>query len=490
MQPFKYSRDTDTASVDLSSQSSDCPIKDALRNRTPLTQDIYLDAVHLNGLDLCNVPALHRNPSVLLGAVRQNAMALQFFNEADFHPSRTNPAYDTHADLAFATDIALSAVSQNGLSIQFLDDAQRTPDILLAAAKQDGYSLRIIPKRLRSRAINIAAVEQDGWSIQFLTPEEIDHDIRLAAVQQSGYAIKFIEPTDRAPDLCLAAMLNAFAACRSLTTREYAQPGSAKLHELLQNNWDHFTHIVGKNRSADVKQAILSTNPLFTTSGNKASKPGDTAVAHPHLFELRILPGMSLQMRKHSSDSLKRHVQFIGSVHGKGIMIAPRHSEPIFSPDADELYVFQGFTGKHAFSFSARAIQTFDKPIAYTLIEYPQRVDSELIRQEVRHKASCPAFVILPDENQPDLIREHNVTLHDLSLNGAKVVSEKSFGLVGDTITLHIAEKVHDEAINIYLHADIRHISNLGIDNLTHTGLRFRETTLQDKLLISYLQNR
>ena len=63
----------------------------------------------------------------------------------------------------------LAAVQQGGYAIQYLTDAQRTPEVCLAAVQQGGYAIQCLTDVQRTPEVCLAAVQQNGHAIQYLT---------------------------------------------------------------------------------------------------------------------------------------------------------------------------------------------------------------------------------------------------------------------------------------------------------------------------------
>ena len=443
--------------------SGEPSLKDVIASNTPITQNLCLEFVRRNGLDVEHVPTAFRTMPVLLAAVRQNGLSIQFFDEADWYGvTRSADAAPSEGSEAFALEMAMIAVSQ------------------------DGNFLRMIPQKLRTEAVVKAGLEQDGWALQYLQPEQITQDARHVALQQSGYALRFIAPADRTPDLCLAAMLNAFPACKVLTLAEYTQAGSERLLGLILANWEEFVHIQGEQKANEIRQAI-EASPMFEAA---KSQPKDaTNLPRLTLNDLGVLPGTPLLIRNMEGDSKQRLVQFIGSILGQGVFIDPLSDGAESTIENGETYIVQGFTGKHSFSFLAKVLHAIEAPFACTIIEYPMRVDSVRVRSTLRVKSDWPAFLLRPNPKNKNAPIEIPVRLHDLSMKGARVVSDTYIGYIGQKITLQIKANVNLDVINTCLEAEIRHISQQNSTSSFYTGVQFGETNLEQKMAVNYLMS-
>jgi histidinol phosphatase-like PHP family hydrolase len=117
-------------------------------------REVVLAAVEQNGLALeFASDALKNDPLVVLAAVEQNGRALEFASDALKNNRR----------------IVLAAVELNFWAFQFASDALTNDrEVVLAAVKQDGWALAFASDALKNdRDVVLAAVEQNGWTIQF-----------------------------------------------------------------------------------------------------------------------------------------------------------------------------------------------------------------------------------------------------------------------------------------------------------------------------------
>ena len=117
-------------------------------------------------------------------------------SEEDQNPLGENPTYEH----------CLREVHRDGLMLQFVPEALRTPEICLAAVTQYGPALQYIPDALRTPELCLAAVNQNGWALQFVPDALRTPELCLAAVTEYGSALHFVPEALRTPELCLAAV--------------------------------------------------------------------------------------------------------------------------------------------------------------------------------------------------------------------------------------------------------------------------------------------
>ncbi len=117
------------------------------------------------------------------------------------------------------------------------------------------------------------------------------------------------------------------------------------------------------------------------------------------------------------------------------------------------------------------------------------RVDSERVRSTLRVKSDWPACLMRPHLKFKNTFVEVPLRLHDLSLKGARVVSDAYVGYIGQKIILKINATVGSDTVQTTLEAEVRHVSQKSNDPRFYTGVQFGETTLEQKMAIHYLMS-
>ncbi len=219
-------------------------------------------------------------------------------------------------------------------------------------------------------------------------------------------------------------------------------------------------------------------------------------VARLPFKSLGMRTGMALQTRRLVEGASKKESQFYGAIEGKGVMVGPMGPDGVKTElEEGEVCVVRGFTGQHEFSFLSKVLQTFEKPFAYALLAYPALVDARTVRQSLRTKTSWPTRVTLSaamdaPANTPTGIAAgstHNVSLLDLSLQGAMVEASSALGAIGDVLALHMAVQVDGAPASLEVAARICHNNKSRSGAAYCIGLAFKDTTQHDKLLLHYL---
>lgn len=219
----------------------------------------------------------------------------------------------------------------------------------------------------------------------------------------------------------------------------------------------------------------------------------DTGVAPESVVRLPfkslgMRTGMALQTRRLVEGASKKESQYFGAIESKGVMVGPMGPDGARTElEEGEVCVVRGFTGQYEFSFLSKVLQTFEQPFAYALLAYPAQVDARLVRQSMRTKTSWPTRVKLPDlaASADDITLE--VTLLDLSLQGAMIEAPSPLGAIGDVITVQMNVQVDETPATLELATRICH-NNKSSNSPTHfIGLAFKDVTQHDKLLLHYL---
>lgn len=145
--------------------------------------------VEKKGMDLEQL-AFKGDKDVVLVAVKQNGMALQFASD----------------EMKVDRDVVLTAVKQNGKSIRYT--SLRDLPIVMEAIQSNGSSLAELPYELkRDRAVVLAAVKQNGIALQFAAHNLLkDRLLVLEAIQSNGESIKYAPAFKADKELILIAV--------------------------------------------------------------------------------------------------------------------------------------------------------------------------------------------------------------------------------------------------------------------------------------------
>lgn len=215
-------------------------------------------------------------------------------------------------------------------------------------------------------------------------------------------------------------------------------------------------------------------------------------VATLALRGLRLRPGMALQTRRIVEGASKKESLFLAAIEGKGVMVGPVGPDGAKTElEEGEVCIVRGFTGQHEFSFLSKVLQTFEKPFAYALLQYPKQVDARLVRQSMRIKTAMPAVVTLPLESSGVGASTRSAALIDISTSGAMVSCATGLGAIGSVVNLSFQVDFEGAPVELNLVTSICHSSNSsgtanGQDGF-FIGLAFKSVTQHDKLVLHYM---
>ena len=200
---------------------------------------------------------------------------------------------------------------------------------------------------------------------------------------------------------------------------------------------------------------------------------------------LRLRPGLLLNVQGMRVGAPGHEAKFIAAIEGKGVMVTPSGMDSLKTEIiiGDE-YLIQGFTGQSDFSFTAQALNVFKAPFAHVLFSYPTTAKAKKVRKSMRLKTALPATISPCGQNSP-----LEVSIIDLSVAGAMILSSRSLGVIGGVFDLVFPIKFDDVHSNLNIVAKLRH-SNLTDNEGRKIGLSFENLSREHKLLLSYFVGR
>ena len=203
------------------------------------------------------------------------------------------------------------------------------------------------------------------------------------------------------------------------------------------------------------------------------------------LKTLRLRPGIVLNIQGMRAGAPAIAAKFIAAIEGKGVMLTPSgadsHKTDIL---VGEEYLIQGFTGQTDFSFTAPVLNVFKAPFAHALFAYPATVKAKQVRKSMRMKTSLPATISPRGQENP-----LQVSIVDLSAEGAMISSPNFLGGVGSLFDLVFPIKFDDVHTNLHIVAKLRHRTNTDNEG-GRIGLSFENLSWEHKLLLNYFVGR
>lgn len=205
------------------------------------------------------------------------------------------------------------------------------------------------------------------------------------------------------------------------------------------------------------------------------------ALLEVSLKTLRLRPGLFLKIQRTGAGATVHEAQFVAAIEGKGVMLTPSGMDSLKTEIAiGEEYLIQGFTGQSDFSFTSPALNVFTAPFAHALFAYPATVKAKKVRKTMRMKTALPGTISPRGENNP-----LQVSIIDLSVDGAMVLSPRSLGVIGSLFELAFPIEVEGERCNLNIVTKLCH-NTPGDDGQRKIGLSFENLSRDHKLLLNY----
>ena len=143
--------------------------------------------------------------------------------------------------------------------------------------------------------------------------------------------------------------------------------------------------------------------------------------------------------------------------------------------------MIRGFTGQSDFTFAAPALNVFTAPFAHALFAYPAAVSAKKVRKSMRMKTALPATISPRGDNNP-----LQVSIIDLSVSGAMILSPRSLGVIGSLFDLAFPIMIDDAETSLNVVTKLCH-NTPADDGQRKIGLSFENLSQEHKLLLNYV---
>ena len=199
-----------------------------------IDEKIYLEAVKMNGLEICNIPEDEITKEIALAAIKNIGRAICFlpskFCNHDFYleaakingrcvihipdQNRTKELISAGSKTCYTLikylppeertlDLYKDAIAISGTAIYDIPEEDRTLELYLKACETLAYVVNDLPENMRNPEIYKQFIERNGLVIEYipdLTPE-----MYLEAVKSHGWALRYVPEKERTPQMCLEA---------------------------------------------------------------------------------------------------------------------------------------------------------------------------------------------------------------------------------------------------------------------------------------------
>ncbi len=172
---------------------------------------------------------------------------------------------------------------------------------------------------------------------------------------------------------------------------------------------------------------------------------------------LHLQVGASVQLQAIGAAGAPRfQVKVIGYVVGGSLLVtAPYLKGKLQMVRVGQQFNVRMLRGSDVMGFSAKVLRTATAPYPYMHLEYPDEVESIVVRnaQRVSANLQAMAYNILDDDVAEN---HHRVSVPDLSSTGAKVISQRELGDIGETLRLSFDIEVAGDRESLTLLGTIR----------------------------------
>ena len=203
--------------------------------------------------------------------------------------------------------------------------------------------------------------------------------------------------------------------------------------------------------------------------------------------EIKVDIGESIQLQDPSSKTDERiFVKLIGYRDGKSLIVTmPRANGDLIRVVNGQLFIVRLFSGQTVYAFNVTVMESKASPYPYLHLSYPKKVESVVVRNAQRVNVELIVSVQSGDfENtNGDSV---SAKLTDLSTGGAKLVTMKPIGNVGEDISMSAKLTVGGVEQYLQILATIRRVEtddNAGQTSYAY-GLEFRFVEEKDRLVL------
>ncbi len=203
--------------------------------------------------------------------------------------------------------------------------------------------------------------------------------------------------------------------------------------------------------------------------------------------EIKVDIGESIQLQDPSSKTDERiFVKLIGYRDGKSLIVTmPRANGDLIRVVNGQLFIVRLFSGQTVYAFNVTVMESKASPYPYLHLSYPKKVESVVVRNAQRVNVELIVSVQSGDfENtNGDSV---SAKLTDLSTGGAKLVTIKPIGNVGEDISMSAKLTVGGVEQYLQILATIRRVEANESEQQTSYayGLEFRFVEEKDRLVL------
>ena len=223
-----------------------------------------------------------------------------------------------------------------------------------------------------------------------------------------------------------------------------------------------------------------------------SSPEAPDAPAVPKLSDMNLSIGQPVQLVLHGAKEYKHYSRLVGFVEPEYVLLrVPTERGWAVELRNGQAAQVRMFSGLSIYEFSTYILQFQLHPRYLMLLEYPQTIHEQRLREHERVRCQWPVKV-----SQGSQVHTNGFELQDLSGGGAALVGPQPLGDVGQTLVVEIAFHLQatDSHEQLRLAATVQTLEVQRASDGTPTaykyGIRFEKVDARILLFVNELQKR
>lgn len=186
---------------------------------------------------------------------------------------------------------------------------------------------------------------------------------------------------------------------------------------------------------------------------------------------LNLTIGTTLELESTTDDFLRNlHSELIGYAQNQSIILThPRKDNVLVQVDAGDRFYVSLKHGDADITFETEVIAVLDSPYPHLHTSFPKETRTGPLRESNRVPAAPVDVHLILDNDEPDI----PISITNISVSGASLVSEKPLGVVDDQFLINIQAKAGQPPVEV--DCMIRYVRDMSKKNhpMFHHGVEF-----------------
>jgi hypothetical protein len=243
-----------------------------------------------------------------------------------------------------------------------------------------------------------------------------------------------------------------------------------------------------RQSSGHVNARLVDDSPRGEGEIAPSSVASQVRGEETELDALKLMPGDTLQLQPLLEGQIDRYtVRVIGLMKPKSVMVtAPAIEGRLLFIKEGQTYLVRVFSGLNVCAFKAKVLKAPLQPFPYLHLSYPDSVQAMRIRKNMR--APTNIIVSTADSEEGRLSAAGKIV--DISVGGAKVLSNMKLGVKDQTIWVAFKVRLADMEEYIKIPAHIRAVGEEEDDQgktMKSYGIQFGPLEQAQRLMIMNL---